>query len=53
MGSAKILNLLDRTATDGGGGATDSGDAIANPKNSPKTRLYSSFGLCHDDGRQS
>lgn len=48
MGSARIQNLLDRTATDGGGAATDSGDAIANPKNSAKTALNYLFELWHD-----
>jgi hypothetical protein len=41
MGSAKILNLLDRTAT-------DSGDGIGSPKNSAKTALYSFFNVWHD-----
>jgi len=47
MGSVKIQNLRDRTATDGGGAATDSGEAVTNPTNSPKPGLYSFFDLCH------
>jgi hypothetical protein len=43
MGSAKILNLLDRTATDSGGAATNS-------NNSPKTGLYSFFDVWHYEG---
>jgi len=43
MGSAKILNLLDRTATDSGGAATNS-------NNSPKTGLYSFFDVWHNEG---
>jgi hypothetical protein len=45
MGSAKIQNfLLDRTATNSGGAATNS-------NNSPKTGLYSFFDVWHyEDG---
>jgi hypothetical protein len=47
MGSAKILNLLDRTAT-------DSGDGIGSPKNSAKIALYSFFDVWHyEDNRRS
>jgi hypothetical protein len=50
MGSVKAQNLLDQTTTDGGGAATDSGDAVTNPKNSPKTGLYSFFDVWHYEG---
>jgi hypothetical protein len=46
MGSAKILNLFDRTAT-------DSGDGIDSPKNSAKIALYSFFDVWHyEDNRR-
>jgi hypothetical protein len=43
MGSAKILNLFDRTAT-------DSGDGIGSPKNNAKIALYSFFDVWHYEG---
>jgi hypothetical protein len=47
MGSVGIQDLLDRTATDGGG-------AIMNPKNSTKIVLYSFFDVWHyEDNRRS
>jgi hypothetical protein len=52
MGSVKAQNLLDRIATDSGGAATDSGDAVMNPKNSPETGLYSFFDVWHYEGNR-
>jgi hypothetical protein len=45
MGSVKAQNLLDRTATGGGG-------AIMNPKNSTKIVLYSFFDVWHYEGNR-